>query len=1122
MINTSLNNDEKGIWGTCGFRAPEEKELANMSTRTGISDHLVLASVAIGILFGIFEALVHVLVGGSDSLVDELVRPSIHEIATRLIFLVIITISGILVQAMIEKRKKVEEALRQSEERYRNILDKMEEAYYEADLKGNLTFFNSTAVNRLGYTNEEMKNMNFLRLVDGDNARIAFQVYQEVLRTGEPSHGFECELMTAMGEKIPVEASVALVYNHRKKPVGFKGIVRDISARKKAEETLRAVEEQARLIAENAKAVIWMMDLELRYTYVSPYITYNLGYTPEEYMGKPLDEILTPASYDRCMEIFADEMRREKAGERDMARSRTVEVEQVHRDGRIIWSEVNMTLIRDASGRATGILGITQDISERKRVQEEMKKSEESYRAIFENTGNASIIFGEDTIILLANSRFVELSGYTKELVEGKMSWTSFIAPEDLERLRDYHVRRREGSGDIPDSYEFSAVTRGGERKEVFMSIALIPGTKISIASMMDVTERKRIDEALRKSEERYRTIFEKTATANIIIAEDTTILLANSNFARMAGYEKDEMEGKMSWTVFVDRKDLEMMKQYHLRRRSEGGTAPSSYEFSFISRTGETRNLFMSVALIPETKESVASMIDITEWKRSERARSESEERFRELAELLPETVYEADKYGTFTFVNKTGFEKFGYIEDDLTKGTSVFDMITPADHGRMIETYQKLVKGERVGLGEYCARRKDGTTFPALVHATAIFRDGKPSGHRGFMIDITEKKNLENQLSRAQKMEAIGTLAGGIAHDFNNLLMGILGNISLILMKFDKSHPIYGQLKSIEGYVQRGSDLTKQLLGFARGGKYEVRPTDLGEFMRESAELFGRTKKEIRIHHKAEKGLWTVEVDRGQIEQVLLNLYVNAWQAMPGGGDLFISAENVELSAVDVSPYELFPGRFVKVTVTDTGMGMDEATKTRIFEPFFTTKERGRGTGLGLASAYGIIKNHGGFIHAESEKDVGTSFMIYLPASDKEVDRDNKPADELIKGQETVLLVDDEEMILEVSAKMLETLGYRVITAAGGRKGLALYEQNKDTVDVVILDMIMPEVGGREAFEAMTRINPSVKVLLSSGYSIDSQAKEIMEKGCRGFIQKPFTMTDISKKLREILELR
>jgi CheY-like chemotaxis protein len=260
-------------------------------------------------------------------------------------------------------------------------------------------------------------------------------------------------------------------------------------------------------------------------------------------------------------------------------------------------------------------------------------------------------------------------------------------------------------------------------------------------------------------------------------------------------------------------------------------------------------------------------------------------------------------------------------------------------------------------------------------------------------------------------------------------------------------------------------------------------------------------------------------VEVDRGQLEQVLINLFVNAWQAMPGGGDLYLSAQNVELDEVSVSPYGIAPGRFVRVTVTDTGIGMDEATRARIFEPFFTTKERGRGTGLGLASAYGIIKNHGGFILVESVKGIGSSFIIHLPASDREVERVQQPEDELMKGQGTILLIDDEEMILEVGARMLENLGYRVIPAAGGRKGLQAFEQERETIDLVVLDMIMPGFGGNETFDALKRIRPDVKVLLSSGYSLDGQAKAIMEKGCRGFIQKPFTMADLSRKIRGIL---
>ena len=575
-----------------------------------------------------------------------------------------------------------------------------------------------------------------------------------------------------------------------------------------------------------------------------------------------------------------------------------------------------------------------------------------------------------------------------------------------------------------------------------------------------------------------------------------------------------------MSWTSFVAEEDLEIMKQRHTLRRTDPGAVISAYEFKARVRSGEIRNLYMSVSMIPGTRESVASLIDMTDRRKAEDALRQSEERFRDLARLLPETVFEMDTSGKVTFINEISLERFGFTLEDLERGVNVLDVMAPHDHERAIRNYTRVMQGERLGLNEYTARKKDGTTFPVLIHTTPICREGEYVGLRGFLVDVTEKKSLEEQLMRAQKLEAIGTLAGGIAHDFNNLLMGILGNISLMLMHYDESHAFHDRLKSMEEYVQRGSGLTKQLLGFARGGKYEVKPTDLGEFVRRSAEMFGRTKREIRIHHKSSEDLWAVEVDRGQMEQVMLNLFVNSWQAMPGGGDLYLSVENAQLTDDEVSPYGIGPGRFVKVTVTDTGIGMDEAIKARIFEPFFSTKERGRGTGLGLASVYGIIKNHGGFVLVESEKDIGTSFMVYLPASQKVIEREKQASEKIHTGRETILVIDDEEMIVEVGAGMLESLGYRVLTANGGRQGLQIFDQNRETIDLVILDMIMPDFGGRETFEALRRQDPGVKVLLSSGYSLDGQAKEILTGGCRGFIQKPFTMAELSKKIRHILD--
>jgi CheY-like chemotaxis protein len=309
---------------------------------------------------------------------------------------------------------------------------------------------------------------------------------------------------------------------------------------------------------------------------------------------------------------------------------------------------------------------------------------------------------------------------------------------------------------------------------------------------------------------------------------------------------------------------------------------------------------------------------------------------------------------------------------------------------------------------------------------------------------------------------------------------------------------------------------------LGFARGGKYEVRPTDLNELVQKSSEMFGRTKKEVRIHRKCEEDVWTVAVDRAQIEQVLLNLYVNAWQAMPGGGDLYIRGENVTLDENAARLFAAKPGNYVKVSVTDTGVGIDEETQQRIFEPFFTTKEMGRGTGLGLASAYGIIKNHGGIINVYSRKGQGTTFNVYLPATERAINEQGPEErdKEIQQGHETVLLVDDEDMIIDVGEKMLREMGYKVLLAKSGKAAVEVYKKHRDEIDLVILDMIMPDMGGGDAYDTLKGINPDIMVLLSSGYSIDGQATEILKRGCDGFIQKPFNMSQLSQAMRKTLD--
>ena len=406
---------------------------------------------------------------------------------------------------------------------------------------------------------------------------------------------------------------------------------------------------------------------------------------------------------------------------------------------------------------------------------------------------------------------------------------------------------------------------------------------------------------------------------------------------------------------------------------------------------------------------------------------------------------------------------------------------------------------------------RRSDGEIGGLIMFTEVITRRKKTE---------EEKKRVECQLHQAQKMESIGVLAGGIAHDFNNLLMVIQGRTSLILRETDPSDSRYTHLKYIEKHVESATALTSQLLGFARGGKYEVKPSLMNELVLKTSDMFGRTKKEIEIHLKLDDSLWSVEVDQPQMEQVLLNLLINAWQAMPDGGEIFIQTENLELDQQYLDPYGLKPGKYIKISVTDTGIGMDERTMRRVFDPFFTTKELGRGTGLGLASVYGIMKNHHGLVNVYSEPEKGSTFNLYLPASDRKVEADAKQHNEELNNDIflNVLLVDDEPMILEVGREILESLGHRVVTAGNGEEAAEQLRKNRDDIDLVILDMIMPGMSGGEVFEQLKNIDVEVRILLSSGYSINGQAQVILDKGCVGFIQKPFSISQLQKKLREI----
>ncbi len=523
----------------------------------------------------------------------------------------------------------------------------------------------------------------------------------------------------------------------------------------------------------------------------------------------------------------------------------------------------------------------------------------------------------------------------------------------------------------------------------------------------------------------------------------------------------------------------------------------------------------------------------EMVERKRIEEALKKSEKEFRELyaESKRSEEVYRSllhssadaiviyDMKGSVRYISPAFSRIFGWTLEDV-KGKEIPFLPESEQESTRAMIRNLVEKGSPCHGFETTRYARDGHLIDVSISASR-YNDhaGRPAGKLFILRDISEKKKLEAQLKFIERMETIGTLAGGIAHDFNNLMMGMLGNTSLLLYETDAGHPHCEKLKNIEKLIESGSKLTSQLLGFARKGRYEVRPINLNQVVQETSVTFGRTRKDITIHRMLSKDLFSIKVDEHQIEQVLMNLYINAADAMPNGGGLFLKTMNVSHREMKDKPYNPKPGQYILLNVIDNGTGMDEKTAERIFEPFFTTKEMGRGTGLGLASAYGIIKGHGGYIDVDSKKELGTNFSIYLPASDEPIHQTGEISERIIAGNETILIVDDEEMVIDVGVELLNKLGFTVIKAMNGYEAIEVFKAKKDKIDLVILDMIMPDMGGGETYDTIKKIDSEVKVLLSSGYSLSGQASEILDRGCNGFIQKPFNMRTLSQKIREVL---
>jgi len=653
-------------------------------------------------------------------------------------------------------------------------------------------------------------------------------------------------------------------------------------------------------------------------------------------------------------------------------------------------------------------------------------------------------------------------------------------------------------------------------------------------AELQSTNEKLKIEiEQRRQSQKLFETLF-NASPFGVYIIQVKKFQFVNPEFLRITGYTENELLNMESLSL-IHPEDRGMVRENAVRMLK--GELLKPFEFRAIAKDGEIGWISQKIVSIQHngSRAAFGYYMDITDRRVAEEALKENEEKFRVLYEesKRAEGVYRSlinssadaiaiyDLEGKPNYINPSFTEMFGWTLSEV-KGRRI-PFVPESEMEATAAEINHVVKEGKPSQGFETKRlTKNGDLIDISISASLYNNhEGKPAGMLVILRDISDTKRLQTQLHQAQKMEAIGTLAGGIAHDFNNLLMGIQGNASLMLLETDPETARYDRLKNIERQVEMGSKLTSQLLGYARKGRYEVKPTNLNKLIEGLSETFGRTRKEIVIHKDLADNLSPVEVDEGQIEQVLLNLFVNASDAMAGGETLTLKTMNVNSNDMGGDQYKPKQGNYILLSVADTGTGMDKETMDKIFDPFFTTKEMGRGTGLGLASAYGIIKGHSGYIDVESRKGHGSTFKIYLPASTSEV-RDQRPevSEDVRHGDGTILLVDDEEIVLTVGQELLEALGYEVLTARGGKEAIEKFKDKKDQISLIILDMIMPDMGGGETYDILKEIDKDISVILSSGYSIEGKATDIMNRGCNGFLQKPFKLSQLSQSIKDVLE--
>jgi PAS domain S-box-containing protein len=662
-------------------------------------------------------------------------------------------------------------------------------------------------------------------------------------------------------------------------------------------------------------------------------------------------------------------------------------------------------------------------------------------------------------------------------------------------------------------------------RAGMFVMVSFIVGQlrehifKAERESKRAYNECQEAEQALRESEEKYRTIFETTGTATMIVEENRVISMVSSEFEKIFGYPRDEIEGTSDWKKFIVEDDLERMGEYHALRRNNPDAAPRNYEVRGIDKRGNRKDLLLTNSIIPGTKKSVVSMLDITDRKRAE----EELALLATVIEQAAEGITITDKDGTVQYANPAYERISGYTREEMIGQSHRILKSSTQDGGLPAEMMDTLARGD-VWSGHMINEKKDGTTYKVEVSVSPI-RDktGAIMHYVAIERDVTHEAELETQLCQAQKMEAIGTLAGGIAHDFNNILAAIMGYAEMALYDVPEETQGRRNLEQVLKAGYRGKDLVKQIITFSRRSDQERRPMRVSPIVKEALKLLRAslpTTIEIRQNIEAQSGM--VLAEPTQIHQVLMNLCSNAAYAMrEKGGVLEIRLVEVDICSDDAAPHlGLDSGPYLKLTVSDTGHGIDRAIMERIFDPFFTTKRPGEGTGMGLAVVHGIVKSCGGAIVVDSEPGKGSTFDLFFPRMEGDSLPETDSVVSMATGNERILFVDDEEDLVDMVQQMLKRLGYSVVAKTSSIEALEIFQAQPDQFDLVITDQTMPHMTGADLAKELMCIRPDIPIILCTGFSEVISAEEAKTLGIREFVMKPFATREIAEITRHVLD--